>query len=129
MSSDSTSTMPDSGEGDLEEYVDEQLFSGSMGTLTDHIARKAALGDGRRYAILYYLWDREEVPRKELAEAIDDPRFDLTHHLGELVDAGLVARVGAPGDGDGRQTFYQITHIGRQEITSDVQNITGSEPQ
>ena len=129
MSSDSTSTTPDPEEGDLEQYVDEQLFGGSMGTLTDHIARKAALGDGRRYAILYYLWDREEVARKELAEAIDDPGFDLTHHLGELVDAGLVARVGAPEDQDGRQTFYQITHIGRQEITSDVQNITGSDPQ
>lgn len=129
MSSDSTSTTPDPDEGGLEQYVDEQLFSGSMGTLTDHIARKAALGDGRRYAILYYLWDREEVARKELAKAVDDPGFDLTHHLGELVDAGLVARVGAPEDGDGRQTFYRVTHIGRQEITSDVQNITGSEPQ
>ncbi|WP_079890515.1 winged helix-turn-helix domain-containing protein [Halorubrum sp. AJ67] len=129
MSSDSTSTTPDPDEGGLEQYVDEQLFSGSMGTLTDHVARKAALGDGRRYAILYYLWDREEVARKELAKAVDDPGFDLTHHLGELVDAGLVARVGAPEDGDGRQTFYRVTHIGRQEITSDVQNITGSEPQ
>ncbi|WP_283402430.1 helix-turn-helix domain-containing protein [Halorubrum sp. DM2] len=129
MSSDSTSTTTDSDEDGLEQYVDEQLFSGSMGTLTDHIARKAALGDGRRYAILYYLWDREEVARKELAKAVDDPGFDLTHHLGELVDAGLIARVGAPEDGDGRQTFYRVTHIGRQEITSDVQNITGSEPQ
>jgi DNA-binding transcriptional ArsR family regulator len=129
MSSDSTSTTPDPDEGDLEQYVDEQLFSGSMGTLTDHVARKAALGDGRRYAILYYLWDREEVARKELADAIDDPGFDLSHHLGELVDAGLVARVGAPEEEDGRQTFYRITHIGRQEIASDVQNITGSDPQ
>lgn len=129
MSSDSTSTTPNPDEGDLEQYVDEQLFSGSMGTLTDHVARKAALGNGGRYAILYYLWDREEVARKELADAIDDPGFDLTHHLGELVDAGLVARVGAPEDEDGRQTFYRITHIGRQEIASDVQNVTGSDPQ
>ena len=129
MSSNSTSTIPDPDEGDLEQYVDEQLFSGSMGALTDHVARKAALGDGRRYAILYYLWDREEVARKELADAIADSGFDLTHHLGELVDTGLVARVGAPEDQDGRQTFYQITHIGRQEISSDIRNITGSEPQ
>ena len=129
MSSETTPTTPDPEEGDLERYVDGQLFSDSMGTLTDHVARKAALSDGRRYAILYYLWDRKEVARKELAEAIDDPGFDLTHHLGELVDAGLIARVGAPEDLDGRQTFYQITHIGRQEITSDVRNITGSNPQ
>lgn len=129
MSSDSTSATADPDEGDVERYVDEQLFSGSMGTLTDHVARKAALGDRRRYAILYYLWEREEVARKELAETIDDPGFDLTHHLGELVDAGLVARVGVPEDQDGRQTFYRITHIGQQEITSDIRNITGSEPQ
>lgn len=127
MSSETTPTTPNPEEGDLERYVDEQLFSDSMGTLTDHVARKAALSDGRRYAILYHLWDREEVARKELAEAIDDPGFDLTHHLGELVDAGLIARVGAPEDKDGRQTFYRITHIGKQEITSDVQNITRSE--
>ena len=128
MSSETTPTTPDPEEGDLEQYVDGQLFSGSMGTLTDHVARKAALSDGRQYAILYYLWDRKEIARKELAEAIDDPGFGLTHHLGELVDAGLIARVGAPDDKDGRQTFYRITHIGKQEITSDVQNITGSEP-
>jgi DNA-binding MarR family transcriptional regulator len=128
MSSEPTPTTPDPDEGDLEQYVDDQLFSGSMGTLTDHVTRKAALGDGRRYAILYYLWDREEVARKELAEIIDDPGFDLTHHLGELVDAGLITRVGTPEDTDGRQTFYRITHIGQQEITSDVQNITGSGP-
>jgi len=36
-----------------------------MGTLADHTARKAALGDERRYAILFLLWEREEVARKE----------------------------------------------------------------
>ena len=128
MSTDTSRTTPDPDDGDLELYVDEQLFGGNMGTLSDHAARKAALGDQRRYAMLYYLWDREEVARKELAAAIDDPGFDLTHHLGELVDAGLVARTGAPDDRDGRQTFYRITHVGRQEIEADIRNVTGSEP-
>jgi len=129
MSSESVKPTPDPDENDLEQYVEEQLFSNSMGTLSDHVARKAALGDARRYAILYYLWDRGEVARKELASAIDDPQFDLTHHLGELVEASLVARTGTPEDQDGRQTFYRITHLGRQEVTSDVRNVTGSEPQ
>ena len=128
MSSESTQTAPKSDNGNLEEYTEEQLFSNSMGNLADHIARKAALGDKRRYAMLYYLWDREEVARKELAAAIGDPSFDLTHHLGELIDAGLIARTGAPEDEDGRQTFYQITHIGRQEVTTDYRNITGIDP-
>ena len=128
MSSESAHPTPDPDEQNLEQYVDEQLFGNSMGTLSDHVARKAALGDERRYAIMYYLWNRAEVARKELAELIDDPEFDLTHHLATLIEAGLIVRVGAPDDGDGRQTFYRSTHIGRQEIAADSQNITGVEP-
>lgn len=118
-------TPPD--ERDLRGYVDERLFDDSVGTLADHVARKAALGDARRYAIVFLLYEREEVPRSELAAAVDDPSFDLTHHLGELVDAGLVARTGAPEGADGRRTFYEITHLGRQEIEADYRNVTGHE--
>jgi len=128
MATDQTPAAFDPDGKNLEQYVDDQLFSDSMGTLSDHIARKAALSDPRRYAVLYYLWEREEVSRKEIATTIDDAGFDLTHHLGELIDAGLIARTGAPDDQDGRQTFYRITHIGQQEIESDVRNITGSDP-
>jgi len=128
MAAETAHTTPDQNTEDLEQYVDQRLFNDSMGTLADHAARKAALGDGRRYAILFLLWEREEVARKELAAAIDDDSFDLSHHLGELVDVGLIARTGAPEDGDGRQTFYKITHLGRQEIDADFRNITGSDP-
>lgn len=127
MAAETAHTTPDPDDEDLEQYVDQRLFDDSMGTLADHTARKAALGDERRYAILFLLWEREEVARKELAAAIDDDSFDLSHHLGELVDVGLVARTGAPEDGDGRQTFYRITHLGRQEIDTDFRNITGSD--
>lgn len=129
MATNSSPTTPPPEESDLQQYIDEHLFSGSFGTLTDHVARKAALGDERRYAILYYLWDREEVARKELAAAIDNPDLDLTHHLNELIDAGLVTRTGAPEGADGRQSYYKITHIGQQEIEADTENITGSTPQ
>lgn len=112
---------------ELDQYVDQRLFDESVGTLANHTARKAALGDGRRYAILFLLWEREEVARKQLAAAIDDDSFDLSHHLGELIDVGLVARRGAPEDADGRQKFYKITHLGRQEIDVDLRNITGSD--
>jgi len=128
MAAETAHTTPDPDEEDLEQYVDQRLFDDSMGTLADHTARKAALSDKRRYAILFLLWEREEVARKELAAAIDDDSFDLSHHLGELVDVGLVARTGAPEDGDGRQTFYKITHLGCQEIDTDFRNITGSDP-
>jgi hypothetical protein len=45
-----------------------------------------------------------------------------------FIDAGLIARTGAPDDQDARQTFYRITHIGQREIEFDVRNITGSDP-
>jgi DNA-binding MarR family transcriptional regulator len=128
MAAETAHTTPDPDDEDLEQYVDQRLFDDSMGTLADHTARKAALGDERRYAILFLLWEREEVARKELAAAIDDDSFDLSHHLGDLVDVGLVARTSAPEDADGRQTFYKITHLGRQEIDADFRNITGSDP-
>lgn len=128
MASESTRVPSIPDDGNLERYVEQRLFEERIGTLSDHAARKAALGDERRYAILFVLWERDEMARKELASAIDDEGFDLTHHLGELVDVGLVARTGTPEGEDGRQTFYTITHLGRQEIESDYHNITGSNP-
>lgn len=128
MAAETARTTPDPEDGDLEQYVDQRLFGDSMGTLADHAARKAALGDTRRYALMVLLWERDEMARKELAAAIDDDTFDLTHHLTELIDVGFIARTGAPEDTDGRQTFYEITHLGRQEIEGDYRNITGSDP-
>lgn len=128
MANEQTPTTFDLDGKTLEQYVEDQLFSDSMGTLSDHSARKAALSDPRRYAVLYYLWEREAASRKEIAATIDDARYDLTYHLGELINAGLIAQTDAPDDQDERQTYYRITHIGQQEIASDVQNITGSTP-
>lgn len=127
MAAESTPT-PNDDEQDLEGYVNQRLFDDSLGMLSDHVARKAALGDARRYSILFLLYERDEVSRTELAEAIDDGSFDLTHHMGELIAVGLVARTGAPDGADGRQTFYKITHLGRQEVEADYENVTGHSP-
>ncbi|MFC6799041.1 MULTISPECIES: helix-turn-helix transcriptional regulator [unclassified Haladaptatus] len=113
---------------DLEQYVDKRLFDDSIGTLADHVARKAALGDTRRYAILFLLGERGEMARKEIQVAVADSSFDLSHHLGELVDVGLISRTGAPEGADGRQTFYKITHLGQQELDADYRNVTGHDP-
>lgn len=121
-------TPTEADEQDLEQYVDQRLFDDSMGTLADHVARKAALGDSRRYAILFLLGEREEMARKEIAAAVADDSFDLSHHLGELVSVGLVSRTGAPEGADGRQTFYRITHLGQQELDADYRNVTGHAP-
>ncbi|MFC6733482.1 ArsR/SmtB family transcription factor [Haladaptatus sp. GCM10025707] len=108
--------------------MDKRLFDDSIGTLADHVARKAALGDTRRYAILFLLGERGEMARKEIQVAVADSSFDLSHHLGELVDVGLISRTGAPEGADGRQTFYKITHLGQQELDADYRNVTGHDP-
>lgn len=126
MAAESTPILDD--ERDIGGYVNQRLFDDGFGTLADHVARKAALGDARRYSVLFLLYEREELSRKTVADAIDDASFDLTHHMGELIDTGLVARTGAPEGADGRQTFYKITHLGRREIEADYENITGHSP-
>ncbi|ODR82909.1 hypothetical protein BG842_18210 [Haladaptatus sp. W1] len=124
---DKSTPIPDD-ERDIEGYVNQRLFDDGFDTLADHVARKAALGDARRYSILFLLYEREELSRKTLADAIDDASFDMTHHMGELIDTGLVARTGAPEGADGRQTFYKVTHLGRQEIKADYENVTRHHP-
>ncbi|WP_423746747.1 hypothetical protein V5735_21680 (plasmid) [Haladaptatus sp. SPP-AMP-3] len=126
MAAEST-PIPDD-ERNIKDYVNQRLFDGGFGTLADHVARKAALSDARRYSVLFLLYEREELSRKTLADAIDDGSFDLTHHMGELIDTGLVSRTGAPEGADGRQTFYKITNLGRREIEADYENITGRSP-
>lgn len=112
----------------LAEYVDDTLFAGCMGTVTDHVARKAALGDERRYAIVYYVCVRGEVPCDELVSVIDTGECDLTRHVDVLVSAGLITRVGAGEHTADHDPVYRATHIARQEIESDVQNIRGTSP-
>jgi len=65
MAAETAHTTPDPDGEDLEQYVDQRLFDDSMGTLADHTARKAALSDKRRYAILFLLWGE----RKWLAKS------------------------------------------------------------
>lgn len=84
--------------------------------------RKAALGDATRYSILWYLTGHEDATWEELAAVVDGD--DVEEHVAELIDAGLVARIGAP---DGSEAAYRATHVGRQEIESDTENAKGSE--
>lgn len=127
MTSDPTSPRTDSEEQNLEQYVDHRLFDGRFSTLEDHAARKAALGDTKRYSITFLLWERGELSRKTLATIIDDEQTDLTHHLTKLIETGLVNRTGGPEGSDEHETYYELTHIGQQELESDYQNLTGSD--
>lgn len=111
--------------GNVEEYVDRRLFTGKIDSLDAHIERKQALADPTRYSILYLMYEYGRMSRAQLAEDTGRRDNGLQHHLRELLDANLIGRVPAPEGADGRQTYYRITTLGKQEIRNDIHDIVG----
>lgn len=98
-------------------------FDESIGTLDDAVSRKEALSHLTRYSLLCYLHDDGEQTKEDIDSMVED---DVENHINELIDAGLAARTGAPEDqGEGEETMYRITHSGRQEIKTDISDVTG----
>lgn len=100
--------------------IEEQArdrFESSIGTLEDAVAKKAALADPTRYALLCYVHDVEEQTMEDLSDIVDD---DVEEHVSELIDAGLLARTGAPDEQPGK-TVVRATHAGRREIETDIE--------
>lgn len=116
-------------DGELLDYVDDELFAESTDSLERFTERKKALAHPVRYAILYYAYvtsDGDEsarIPRKEFKRLLDREKNGLQTHVRPLLSANLLAECPAPKDGDGRQTFYRLTVLGKREIESDLQNI------
>lgn len=111
--------------GNVTEYVEHRLFAGKIDTLSAHIQRKKALAEPTRYSILYLLYEYGEISTRRLTAETGRQGNDLHHHLGILLDAKLIAKIPAPDNADGRQTYYRITTLGKQEIADDVTNILG----
>ena len=113
--------------GNLIQYVEKRLFQGKVDSLGPHIERKQALAEPTRYSILYLLYEYGKVSRIRLASESGRDSNDLQHHLNELLDTNLIAKISAPEDADERQTYYRITSLGKQEISSDIENIVGGQ--
>jgi DNA-binding MarR family transcriptional regulator len=112
-------------EGNVEEYTEQSLFGGKIDSLKAHVARKQALADPFRYSVLHLVYEYGRVSRKLLARETGRDGNDLQHHLRELLKTNLIGEVPAPEGADGRQTFYRITTLGRQEIASDIEHVRG----
>ena len=112
-------------DGALTEYVDGQMFDGVIDSLDAHAERKKAVGHPLRYAIVYLLYEHEELSRKEIVDATGRDGNSLQHHLKPLVDNNLLAWIPAPEGDDVRLTTYRITTLGRQEIKASLRNIRG----
>lgn len=112
-------------EGNVIEYVERRVFDGKIDSLSSHIERKRAVAEPTRYSILYLLYEYGRVSRKRLATETNRDGNGLQHHLRDLLDTNLIAEIPAPEDADGRQTYYRITTLGKQEIASDIDHIVG----
>lgn len=104
-----------------------RLVSDVIDSFAAHIDRKQAHTDPFRYSILYLLYERERMPWKQLATATGLESSGLQYHLRDLLDANLIAEASTPDGTDGRFAYYRITTLGKQEITADVRNITGTD--
>ena len=112
-------------EGNVIQYVEQRLFGGKIDSLGPHIERKKALAEPTRYSILYLLYEYGEISRSRLVSETGRNSNDLQHHLNDLLDTNLVAKIPAPENADGRKTYYRITTLGKQEIANDVEHIIG----
>lgn len=128
MSQDTTNNP--SEDKDVIEYLEGRLFENSFDSLDSFIQRKKALAHPERYAVLFYMYETtengERVPRQELGEVTNRHTTgnDLQTVLRPLLDANLIAKIPAPDGGDGRQTYYRITTLGRDAIGSDRRILT-----
>jgi hypothetical protein len=119
----------DPPEGELVTYADTELFGETTDSLERFTARKQALAHPVRYAILYHAFvtsdgdESERIPRKEFKRLLDREKNGLQTHVRPLLSANLLAECPATEDGDGRQTFYRLTILGKREIESDLRNV------
>lgn len=111
--------------GNATEYVENRLFGNSIDTLENHIERKRALAEPTRYTILYLAYEYNEISRKRLSKEIGRTSNKLQQPLQKLLNAELLEEIPGPKGADKRRTYYRITTLGKQEIESDLRNITG----
>lgn len=70
------------------------------------------------------MWKDGETPRGEIEEVTNQDPEALDARLHELINAGLITRTGGCEEHE-TDTMYSATHVERQEIESDMQNIIG----
>lgn len=121
--SESETTLEKLENGELKRYVESRVFDNVIDSLSAIVQRKKAISDENRYIILYLLYETDILGRKTISGLTGLEEEGLEHHLRELRNANLIARVHTPDGLDGRHTYYRITALGRDEIESDLTSI------
>lgn len=107
----------------LLETIEDELFSGSFDTIGTFIERKQAVAHAHRYAILYLVWDNNEMGRQDILTRTGLSEEALDGTLRPLLDTNLLARVSGPTGSRSPKTRYRITRLGADEIEGDVDKL------
>lgn len=111
----------------VKSYVESAVFDSVIDSLEATTDRKQAVSDPRRYAILYLVYDVEEITKEELLTVVDVNADALEEIVKPLLNTNLIARVTGPVDASAEHTYYRITKLGADEIEGDLKNIHGEE--
>lgn len=96
----------------------------SVLTFEDYMAMQKAIGEPKRFRILYALTELGELSASELAEAVGLEQNTLHHHLGTLVDVGLVRnRKTKERGGEGLYSYYEASALGRAILEDGVRDL------
>lgn len=98
------------------------LPADSVLTFEDYMAMQKAIGEPKRFRILYALREFGAMSATELADSVDLAGNTLHHHLGKLVDVGLVVNRKRTERGDeGLYSYYEASALGHGILEDGVQ--------
>lgn len=113
---------PDHENRDPEVGPEGLLPEDSVLTFEDYMAMQKAIGEPKRFRILYALKHGGEMSASELAETVDLAQNTLHHHLGKLVDVGLVRnRKEKSRDREGLYSYYEASALGHGILEEGVE--------
>jgi ArsR family transcriptional regulator len=84
----------------------------SVLTFEDYMAMQKAIGEPKRFRILYALTELGELSASELAEAVDLEQNTLHHHL-KTKERG----------GEGLYSYYEASALGRAILEDGVRDL------
>lgn len=114
---------PDHGRADPVE-PERLLPADSVLTFEDYMAMQKAIGEPKRFRILYALTELGELSASELGDVVDLDGNTLHHHLGTLVDVGLVAnRKEKERGGEGLYSYYEASALGTRILEDGVREL------
>lgn len=101
---------------------EDLLPEDSVLAFEDYMEMQRAIGEPKRFRILYALKHGGEMSASELSEAVGLRQNTLHHHLNRLVDVGLVSnRKEKTRDSEGLYSYYEASALGHAILEDGVE--------